>query len=95
MSLSLSPHLPQGEGAKGKRHSSKPPSAPHTQEQKDSEGQAGGWGQTSPPLAYSITKHRRSWVWKAYFSACGKEGGGMGGGKMAGSLLGPSRHGRC
>lgn len=25
---------------------------------------------TSPPLAYSITKHRRSWVWKAYFSAC-------------------------
>lgn len=25
---------------------------------------------TSPPLAYSITKHRRSWVWKAYFRAC-------------------------
>ena len=46
-------------------------------------------------MAYSITKHRRSWVWKAYFSACGKEGGGMGGGKMAGSLLGPSGHGRC
>lgn len=25
---------------------------------------------TSPPLAYSITKHRRSWVWKAYLRAC-------------------------
>ena len=44
-------------------------------------------------MAYSITKHRRSCVWKAYFSACGKEGGSVGRGKMAGSLLGPRRHG--
>lgn len=29
---------------------------------------------TSPPLAYSITKQRRSWVWKAYFSAYGRPG---------------------
>lgn len=25
---------------------------------------------TSPPLAYSMTKQRRSWVWKEYFRAC-------------------------
>lgn len=25
---------------------------------------------TSPPLAYSITKQSRSWVWKAYFNVC-------------------------
>lgn len=56
-----------------------------------------GWGRqlTSPPLAYSITKHRRSWVWKAYFSACG-EGrwpvGRPGGGGKEGSL--PSCEGK-
>ena len=29
-----------------------------------------GQGPTSPPLAYSMTKHRRSCVWKEYFRAC-------------------------
>ena len=28
---------------------------------------------TSPPFAYSITKHSRSCVWNAYFSVCGGE----------------------
>lgn len=27
------------------------------------------FARTSPPLAYSMTKQRRSLVWKAYFSA--------------------------
>lgn len=36
---------------------------------------AGGGEGTSPPLAYSITKQRRSLVWKAYFRAC--NGGGQ------------------
>ena len=40
-SLSLSPHLPQGERAKGKRHSSKSPSAPHTQERDIQKGRPG------------------------------------------------------
>lgn len=28
------------------------------------------YGPTSPPLAYSMTKQRRSWVWNEYFRAC-------------------------
>lgn len=48
-----------------------PAPSPHTWE-RDTQKSRQAARLTSPPLAYSITKHRRSWVWKAYFSACGE-----------------------
>lgn len=94
-----------GQGAGGrwtKMTSSMSPSAPAvsptvplaspTLRRSRPDSRAGAAQLTSPPLAYSITKHRRSWVWKAYFRACGRQAARVGGGTLhTHPLLGPGR----